>query len=89
MVIIHEKNTKEIIAVTRVYIWDKTHVDFHKPFTSIFSAYTTSISKILLETMVSHVRQKSTFIFHYIIFWETQLVVWNTLLSVRDTIFAF
>ena len=27
--IIHEKNTKEIIAVTRVYICDKTHVDFH------------------------------------------------------------
>ena len=25
-----KKNTKEIIAVTRVYICDKIHVDFHK-----------------------------------------------------------
>ena len=41
---------KSYIAVTVVYITDKTHVDFHKPFTSIFSAYTTSILKILLYT---------------------------------------
>ena len=30
-----------------VFICDKTHVDFHKTFASIFSAYTTSIFKIL------------------------------------------
>ena len=30
-----------------VFICDKTHVDFHKTFASIFSAYTTSILKIL------------------------------------------
>ena len=44
------KKRKEIIAVTRVYIRDKTHVDFHKAFTSTFSAYKTSILKILLYT---------------------------------------
>ena len=31
-----------------VFICDKTHVDFHKTFASIFSAYTTSILNILL-----------------------------------------
>ena len=30
-----------------VFMCDKTHVDFHKTFVSIFSAYTTSILKIL------------------------------------------
>ena len=30
-----------------VFICDKTHVDFHKTFAAIFSAYTTSILKIL------------------------------------------
>ena len=34
----------------RVYIGDKTQVDFHKSFTSIFPAYTISIVKILLKT---------------------------------------
>ena len=34
---IDEKNTKEIIAVTREDISDKTHVDFHKTLASIFS----------------------------------------------------
>ena len=29
------------------FIGDKTHVDFHKTFATIFSAYTTSILKIL------------------------------------------
>ena len=46
--IIHEQNTKEIIAVKEsLYVIIKTHVDFHKTFASIFSAYTTSILKIL------------------------------------------
>ena len=47
--IIHEQNTKEIIAVEESFI-DKTHVDFQKTFgsfASIFSAYTTSTLKIL------------------------------------------
>ena len=44
--IIYEQNTKEIIAV-KESICDKTYVDFHKTFASIFSAYTTSILKIL------------------------------------------
>ena len=30
-----------------VFICDKTHVDFHKTFALIFSAYTTSIFKII------------------------------------------
>ena len=30
-----------------VFIGDETHADFHKTFASIFSAYTTSILKIL------------------------------------------
>ena len=30
-----------------VFIRDKTHVDFHKIFASIFSAYTTLLMKIL------------------------------------------
>ena len=39
ILIVHEKNTKEIIAVkTLVFICNKTHVDFHKTFASIFSA---------------------------------------------------
>ena len=47
---IHELNTKEIIAVKEsLYICDKTHVDFHKTFASIFSAYTTSALKILSQ----------------------------------------
>ena len=33
-----------------VFICDKTHVDFHKTFASILSAYTTSMLKILSET---------------------------------------
>ena len=47
MIIILEKNTKEIIAVPTVYICDKTHVDFHKTLFPTFSAYTTFILKIL------------------------------------------
>ena len=42
------KNIKEIIAVTRVFMCDKTHVDFHQTFASIFSASTKSILKINL-----------------------------------------
>ena len=38
--------TKEIMAV-KVFICDKTQIDFDKTFASIFSAYTTSILKIL------------------------------------------
>ena len=35
------------IEVFAVFICDKTHVDFHQTFASIFSAFTTSILKIL------------------------------------------
>ena len=38
---------KENYSREGVFICDKTHVDFHKTFASIFSAYTTSIFKIL------------------------------------------
>ena len=44
--IIHEQNTKKIIAV-KEFLYAIKHVDFHKTFASIFSAYTTSILKIL------------------------------------------
>ena len=46
----HLNNSNKIIAVNTkkhscegVIICGKTHVDFHKTLTSIFSAYTTSI----------------------------------------------
>ena len=32
------------------FISDKTHVDYHETFASIFSAYTTSTLKILSQT---------------------------------------
>ena len=32
------------------FISDKTHVDYHKTFASIFSAYTTSMLQILSQT---------------------------------------
>ena len=47
--IIHEQN-KENHSREGVFICDKTHVDFHKTFASILSAYTTSMLKILSET---------------------------------------
>ena len=46
-----EQNTKEItVLYSSGFISDKTHKDYHKTFTSIFSAYTTSTLKILLQT---------------------------------------
>ena len=51
--IIHELTHRAIKANhshEEVFICDKTHVDFHKTFASNFSAYTTSILKILSQT---------------------------------------
>ena len=47
---INDKNRKGIIAVTRVYICEKTHVDFLKTFASTFSAYATCI--YIIDKMV-------------------------------------
>ena len=48
--IIHEQNTKEITTLAVSLNVIKAHVYFHKTFASNFSAYTTFMLKILLQT---------------------------------------
>ena len=47
---IYEQKHKGNHSHEGVFICDKMHVDFRKTFASIFSAYTTSILKILSLT---------------------------------------
>ena len=52
--IIHEQNTKEIMAVNEsLNVINTRHIDFQKTFASFFSAYTTSILRIVLANRVS------------------------------------
>ena len=58
--ITREKNTKKIIAMARIFICDKTHMDFHKTFALIFSAFTIPIfckqtNKMGIKWIVSEV----------------------------------